>query len=121
MLMNAISVTELARLQAAQAALLPDFATIRTRTQTTDGQGGRTDTYTTTVVRGRLRPMSAEQIARFADQLAGVSGWVITVPVGTAVALGDQIRVDSVDYDVIGLNEGETWPTALRVYVRRVT
>jgi hypothetical protein len=115
-----LTATDLARMKAVQADFRPDSATIRTRTQTADGQGGRTDTYTTTVVACRLRPMSAEQTARFADQLAGVSGWVITLPVGTAVDEGDVLRIATVDYSVIGVTDKESWCTAVRAYARSV-
>jgi hypothetical protein len=115
-----LSVKRIEQMRNRQADLLPDSAQLRTRTQTTDGQGGRTDTYTTTVVYCRLRPMSGEQTQRFADQLAGVSGWVITLPVGTAVDEGDVIRIATVDYSVIGVTDKESWCTALRAYARSV-
>jgi hypothetical protein len=115
-----LTATDLARMRTIQADFLPDSAQLRTRTQTADGQGGRTDTYTTTVVACRLRPMSGEQTQRFADQLAGVSGWVITLPVGTAVDEGDVIRIALIDYSVIGVTDKESWCTAVRAYARSV-
>jgi hypothetical protein len=115
-----LTATDVARMQAVQADFRPEFATLRTRTQTTDGQGGRTDTYTTTVVACRLRAMNAEQTQRFADQLGGVSGWVITLPVRTAVDEGDVICIATVDYSVIGVTDKESWCTAVRAYARSV-
>ncbi len=114
-----LSAAELAGMRAAQEAALPDTCHIRVRTKISDGQGGSTETWSTVVTACRIRPMSNEQVQRFADRLVGVSGWVITLPYGTAVALGDQVRLDGVDYEVVGTNDGESLQTALRVYATR--
>ena len=66
-----------------------------------------------------IKPMAAETVVQFAERLGAESGWVITLPYGTACVPGDTITAGAFEYDVLGTNEGETNATAVRAYCGR--
>ena len=108
-------------LRFAQERLLRDTCVLKTRSLTSDGRGGSVESWTDGAsVACRVAPMTAEQTARVADQLASASGWVVTMPYGTSVGLGDRIVHNGFTYDVVGTNDGESEQTAVRAYCGRV-
>ncbi len=81
-----------------------EFTTTRP-SRVSDGQGGWTVSYTTVgVVRGRLRPASAEERSVAAQEQRRISH-VLYVAAGEDIARGDLVTGDSVTVEVLGVRE----------------
>jgi len=119
----AISAAELARMQATAEDHLPDTCTIQVVTQTMDEIGGWSeswaDTYTSVACRlAAVQARAAEAIV--GAELAAVTSWVLTV--AHDQALDETMRVvhDSEAYEIVQIEDTQSWRTAKRAYLRRV-
>ena len=116
-----LNAVDLVNMRAVQEAALPETCAIQARSLIGDGQGGQRETWGEGVsVACRVAPMSKEDVARYADKLGASSGWVITLPYNTTVAVYDRITTAGVEYRVVGTNENESWITARRAYCARL-
>ena len=99
--------SDLACMRATLEDSLPDTATIKTRTQTTDDYGGEGEvwggTATTTC---RISFAGDDVAAAFTDQPVGAGVdpqqlYVVTLPYGTAINKTDRLVINGTTYDVV--------------------
>lgn len=102
------------------ADLLPDTATIHTKTYTVTPSGGRTmtlgpvlDTYPCRV--GSRRTQQQGQ----GGALVAVTEPVITLPAGASVTTAQAIKVAGITYEVITVEDRGAWEIARRVVCRK--
>lgn len=89
-------------------ALRPETASILRRSTTSDGAGGRLETWTT-VTAGLSARVTAqgmqpwEKMDRIEGRVISTTVWIIALPAGTDIRPADRINVSTLDrtYDVI--------------------
>lgn len=102
---------------------LPDVCVIRARTLTADGQGGKTESYATSVTTTcRVSPAGrAMQEVTRADGTRATADWVVTLPYNTTVSQSDRLLVNTVTYEVLGAKAPRGWEITRRVMARTIT
>ena len=95
---------------------LPDVCVVQSRTLTSDGQGGKTETWATSVTTTcRVSPSGRlpVEVAR-ADGTKAVADWVVTLPYATTVTATARLVVDGVTYEVVGVRAPRSWELTRR-------
>jgi len=114
---------QLARMRRTADSSLPSFGEVWRRSYAADGKGGRTETFTR-VSSGpwRVAPTtsSVSSVSMFASRLGGADGWWATAQYHADVQLGDQLRVEGQNLEVVGFDSGRSWPISQRVLCRVV-
>lgn len=114
--MTLISSGTLSALQTLAASLRTDTATISRPSRASDGQGGWVDTFasagTVAVYLTPMRQQPTEGIV--AERLQGRVGYYAYVPAGTDVRATDRLSINSISYEVLGVQA----PATLQVHVR---
>jgi len=118
-----LSAADLAVMKATQALALPSTCSIGRHVLSPDGMGGYSESWSTLTasVLCRLSPHSAPMEVIMAERYGGRQTWQLTLPAGTDVTADDRVTIDSVAYEVVGINSAGAWETARRVIVGRVT
>ena len=100
---------------------LPDTCNILSVTQTSDGQGGFTESWgtATTGVACRLDNTSSRELLS-GEQIEHFTGWMLTLPHDTSIAAGNRVEIGSDQYNVVGFDDGKSWPLDLRVLLEQV-
>jgi hypothetical protein len=99
-MMNSVSASELASIQAAAASVLDLPCIIQRKITTTfDGMGTSSDIYTTiaplqgqTLFAGMAQP-NGGQLANYAFIIGSLAAWQVKLPIGTDVQVLDQLIV----------------------------
>jgi len=109
---------ELAQMRQTADEYLPDAISVWRATRASDSGGGQTSTFARVAsLRGRKSPLttveSEEQV--YADRLGGNQGWWLSLPRGTDVRLGDQLRSDGLTFEVVSTDASRSWDITLRV------
>jgi SPP1 family predicted phage head-tail adaptor len=102
---------------------LPDVCTISRRTQTTDSQGGYTETWataSTTTCRVVSSNLTPEERAT-ADRLSLATAWVVILPALTDVTAADRIVVGSRTFEVAAVLAPKTWEVGRRVLCKEIS
>lgn len=118
-----LSSADVAHMSRMQAHLLPDTCTLRTVTQTSDGSGGWTEgTSDVTAVPCRLmvNAVYAGREVIQADQVRPERTYILTIPETYTLTPKMRIVKAGVTYEVISVNEGASYGTALRATLTRV-
>lgn len=94
--MGLIPDTELAAIRAAAAVVLDSLCVISYSVSSApDGYGHTTTTWATrATVNASLRKPSAALVALYADRVGTLAQWVVHLPYGTTVNIGDRLTVD---------------------------
>lgn len=112
-----LTADELTDIRATQTANLPDTATIRRVTRSSDGGGGFTASWTdvatgiacrSTMTKQPVTLLNAYRETVFAD-------WIVTLPYGTAVLSEDEIVTSRGNTLVVIGPIAGPWTTAVRV------
>ena len=103
---------------------LPDTCVIQARTLATDGQGGRTETYATSVTT-TCRVAPAGQTSQGTEVVRGdgtrtLADWVVTLPYNTSISQTDRIVTGGVTYEVLGVKAPRGWEITRRVLARTI-
>ncbi len=116
------SVEELTEYRADQVSAMPDVCLVSTPgASVSDGAGGFTDgTATTITVACRVGPPSTAE-REIASRLGQETDTVVTMPYGTLIPEGATITAGGTAYQEVGVNVGQSFGTAVRVRVRRVS
>jgi hypothetical protein len=111
---------ELASMRTEINKLLPDTCTIYTSTVTPDSMGGFTTAWTAAgTVACRLdADLAGEGLLGGAVQ--PYERYTLTVPQGTTITGGNQVKIGSTTYNVVGINLGPSWALDMRVKVQVV-
>lgn len=107
-----LTAPELAAIQATQLLTLTDACTITRRALVSDGAGGQTETWPTTITTTcRVAPVAASE-AVLAGQQRIVANWKITLPANTDVRGEDRIVVGARSFEVVAIMGPETRESA---------
>lgn len=103
---------------------LPDVCVVQARTLTSDGQGGRTEAYATSVTTTcRVSPAGqttqGNEVTR-GDGTKALADWIVTLPYSTSVAQTDRLLVNGVTYEVLGVKAPRGWEITRRVLARTI-
>ena len=110
-----LTAEQLAAIRATREAAMTSTALIRPRTEGTDSSGAPTESFTDgTSVKCRVGAPSGGMERAVADKLAPSLTVTITVPLGTVLAVGDQLVITGRTYTVQALYDGGSFGTALR-------
>ena len=102
--------------------LFPDTANILTLTQASDGAGGLTDTWVTTTTGAlcRIDFPSPGKEAMASAALTPFKRGVVSMPYNTTVTVANRLEVNSLTYNVIGVNTNQSWIGVKRLIVEQV-
>jgi len=117
--------TDLADMRAAISELLPARCNVLTVTRTSDGQGGQVDTWGTVTANVPCRLDYGAGDIRGAEILSGnaiqsYSGWILSVPFGTAISEVNRVQLGGVLYNVTIADNEKSWGVVLRVALDQV-
>jgi head-tail adaptor len=110
-----LSAADLAQMRAAQAAALPDTATIKSAEAGRSDTGGITKDWSgTTTVACRLSSRGVPQEYLALGATRGVQYWMVTLPHGAAVTADNRLVIGARTLEIVGFASGGEWETALR-------
>jgi len=117
-----LTTRDLTAMRDTQYEALPETATIRRTTETSDGMGGRQPaTSDVGVTPCRLAPLGQSAQERvIAERLTGMTAYVATLPAGTDVRMEDEISIGARVLRVIAVL-GRSYETARRVVCVEMT
>ena len=121
--MRDFSAAELVQMQVEVNSALPSSGTIKHVTRVSDGAGGYTETWATVAtVNCRIDALNAmrdsQTLRVYAARLGERQANWICFPAGTDVQEGDEVTVDSVVYEVMGILV-EGWELVRQTVVAR--
>lgn len=120
--MTELSTQELTDMRAIADDFFPDTCTIRTPTQTVGAMGGLVltfaDTYTN--VACRLDPQSGGSETIVNEALEGKSAWILNIPFNQAIEITYKVVHDSLEYDIVRINDTHSYSTIRRALLTRV-
>mgnify|MGYP001151829381 FL=1 len=117
-----LSANELAQIRADVAGLLPDTCDILEVTRTSDGAGSWVETWGTATadVRCRLDFRSYGKEAMNATVLTPFKGEIISMEYDETITTANRVLLNSVTYNITGVNDNQSWIGVKRVSVERV-
>lgn len=119
------SASELAGIRADfENYLLPDTCNILTETRTSDGAGGYTSTWGTATANVACRMDTNTRRDQFEMVAGGAQRpfieYVVSFAHDTTINTGQRIEFDSVEFNVVSINEAQSWKPLKRAIVERV-
>lgn len=103
-----------------QEAALPDLCTIRRVTKVADGYGGQTENEVLNLNRAcRLKPLKGQKEV-FSGVFAESGDALVTLAHDELIDELDEVEFDGATYEVVNIEDSQSWTTAKRVLVRRV-
>lgn len=117
-----ISTAALAAMRTALEASLPDSATIRRNTQTSDSAGGKTDSWADlATVACRVSPSGRAPEERvIAERIGSVGLWTVTLPALTGITARDRLLIGTRTLEVVALLAPRSWELCRRVVCSEV-
>lgn len=110
-----VSQAELKQMRAdLEAQTLPDIAVLSTLTQVSDGEGGTTDTWTTSgTVMCRLDNLSGSR-KPVAASVQAFNSWILTVPYDTEIDTLTRVFVNEYTFTVLAVSDVGSWRVVRR-------
>lgn len=123
--MSQLSSADLSYMRETLSDLMPGTCHILSLTQTSDGQGGFTETWGTAVSSVACRFDSANGSQYGRELIAGgalqpFNAYVVTMPYDTAVTAANRIEFSGNQYSVIGVDSDKSWEASTRCGVEKV-
>lgn len=99
-----------------QQQAMPGTVVIERYTTVNDGMGGEIQDYAAVgTVIGRIYPQRTQGVEQVGGgQVLSEIKWWGTLPVGTSVGAKDRLVYNNRSWEVIRVNNGEMWQTAVR-------
>lgn len=116
-----LTAADLAYMQTTQEDALPGTVVIERYTTSSDGMGGQYQTWAAVgTVDGRIYPRTRLGMGETVNgaQVLSVTDWWATLPQGTDVTAKDRLLYSGRTFEVIRVNNDESWQTAVRCEVR---
>jgi len=107
-------------MRAVQNEFMPGTAVIQRATLTPDGAGGYAESWAAVgTVRARLYPQNVRTMSEAfgAAQVIAETRWFLTLPTGTEVVASDRVLMDSRTFEIIRVNNDQSYQTAVRCEV----
>jgi head-tail adaptor len=116
-----ISAAELAALQATSQSAGDLSIGVYRLTVGQDGEGNVTRSYAlAATVNGNLAQPTAGQLQNYGYAIADVAAWMVRVPVGTDIRIGDRLLVGAQYLEVQVELQPQSYQTAMRVLCAEV-
>ena len=117
-----LSTAELNSIREAIDDLFPDECNILTLTQVSDGAGGVEDSWgtTTTAAICRLDFPSPGKEAMANASLTPFKRGIVSMPYDTTVAVANRLEINSLTYNIVGVNTNQSWIGVKRLVVEQV-
>lgn len=116
-----ISAAELAAIQATSASSGDLSIAVMRRGITQDAEGNVLPTYTLhATVAGNLAQPTAGQLANYGYAIADLAAWMVRVPVGTDVQIGDRLSISGQTMEVQIILNPESYGASTRVLAAEV-
>jgi len=117
-----ISTAQLDRMRAQAVQLQPDTCTIQQASNTKDGKGGFTETWTTVAtVTCRIDPMPRPvQSDTLGGREAILNQRMLTCPYDAPLAVNRRVVIGAETYEIRDLHEDHSWRTVRRAIVTKV-
>ena len=104
--------------------LLPDIGYILSRSATSDGMGGQTETWGTAgTTTCRLDPKTSYQSGKeeiSAGALNPFHSFVLTMPYDTTITTENRFKLGTITYNVISVDIDKSWRASVRAYLERI-
>jgi SPP1 family predicted phage head-tail adaptor len=115
--------SELAEIRSAINELMPDTCTLLTRTDTSDGEGGFTESWGTASANVPCRLDSMRNV-RANEQLGAGAimpfhTFVLTLPYTTTITEQYRVKIASDFYQVKSVDTDKSWIASVRAFVER--
>jgi head-tail adaptor len=111
-----ISPAELAALQATANSALDQTIAVWRAAITQDGEGNVLKSWSLhATVAGNLAQPTASQLQNYGYAIADVAAWMVRVPVGTDIKIGDRLVVNGQNLEVQIELQPQSYQTAMRV------
>lgn len=119
--MTQLSAADLSQMRDDIEELMPDTCTIQSVTLVSDGQGGMTETWATAYssvacrvdfIRGK-ETLSSGAIQPYTTAM-------LSLPYDTVITTENRVVHDSVTYNVVSINDGQSWNIVKRVVMEAV-
>lgn len=117
-----LTADDLTAMQATLDGSLPDSATIKRLTRTSDGAGGYSEAWNAVgaAVACRVSPLGSAAERELATKLSATLPWVLTFPDLTDVTAQDRITVGVRTFQAVGVLAARTWEISRRVLCQEV-
>lgn len=116
-----ISNAELTAMQAVANSAMDQSIAINRATLSQGSTGNVTKTWTLhATVNGNLAQPTAGQLQNYGYAVADVATWMVRVPVGTDIKIGDRLTVSSMDLEVQVVLTPQSYSTSTRVLAAEV-
>lgn len=116
-----LSTRKLNQIRALNEKAMPDLVTLFSPTETNDGRGGVTTTFTEVeTVICRFRPKADRQDAPAGGATDNATLYQVTMPYDTVLTNKYRLRRDDIDYEIVGDVSTRSYMVGLRVTVKRV-
>lgn len=111
--------SDLTWMRAIQERALPGTVVIQRYTFTADGQGGFNETWSNVgTVDGRIYPQRTQGLeVQGGGQLISETRWFATLPQGTDVYPQDRLSYEARTWEIVRVNNDESWLTCVRAEV----
>ena len=122
--MRALKTSELNHIRNTAQAILTDYCTIQTATETDDDMGGFETSYSNayTDVPCKLETgASGSPRANEGDRFTVADGWVLRLKHTQAIESGNRVVIGSETYEVISVEDAHTWVTVKRAMLKRIS
>lgn len=102
--------------------IMPDTATVYTGTQASDGRGGTTTTWAAgTSYECRFRPANYyDQQQLMGGQAMSAPLFVAVLPFDAVVNEADRLRINDIDYEIVGWLGNKTYKVGTRIGLKEV-
>lgn len=119
--MTALSNSDLTYMREAIENLLPGTCNILEITQTSDGQGGFTESWgtATATVSCRLDALRGEEILQ-GGAVQPQHRYVLTLAQDETIAATNRVEIGSDTFSVISVDDDKSWAASRRVYLERI-
>jgi hypothetical protein len=120
--MTELTTQELTDMRVIADDFFPDVCAIRTPAITIGAMGGITTAWdnTYTDVACRLDPESGGSEAVVNLALEGKSTWILNIPFDQAIEIDYKVRHQSLEYDIVRINDTHSYSTIRRALLTRV-
>lgn len=120
--MNGLSNKELAQMRQDVESLYPDVCHLITLTQTSDGQGGYTETWGTATKNVPCRMDALVGSERLTDgSMRSFAAYELTIPYDTVITGAYRVEHGGYTYHVLDANVDQSWQIERAVLVERVS
>lgn len=101
-------------MRAAIGELLPATCHILSLTQTSDGQGGFTDTWGTAVTSSCRLDYKRGDERIFGATNQPYTGFVLSLPWDTTITQANRVKIGSTSYNVLMVDNNKSWTAVVR-------